>query len=272
MAIRRDVGARLKHGMFRAGFAPMNVYNAMMRVGLGALKREVVRGQGQGLLKRLFLSFDDVDWPRTAAYSLGNVGQIFLNVAGREPQGSVQPGAAYEATRTRIVERLAQLRDPHTGELVVETIYRREDVYAGEQLACAPDILFIPRRLEYFGFGEYEFGSNKVIEAMRRGISGTHRLTGVFLAYGAAVKPGVVVDGARLVDLAPTLLHILGEPIPSTMDGRVLEEALVDGFQPARGLGETPIWQAPVGHNGQGLSDEDAQIVAQRLRSLGYVG
>lgn len=272
MSIRPDARSRLKHGMFRAGFAPMNVYNAMMRFGLGALKREVVRGQGQGLLKTLFLSFDDVDWSRTTAYSLGNVGQVFLNVVGREPQGCVQPGADYEAVRTSIIDRLQKLQDPQTGELVVETIYRREEVYSGEQLERAPDILFIPRRLEYFGFGEYEFGSNKVIEAMQRGISGTHRLTGVFLAYGAAVKPGVVVDGASLVDLAPTMLHVMGESVPAHMDGRVLEEILADGFVSSQSTGQPSQWQAPVGHNGHGLSAEDAQTLAQRLRSLGYVG
>ena len=272
MSIRPDARSRLKHGMFRAGFAPMNVYNAMMRFGLGALKREVVRGQGQGLLKTLFLSFDDVDWSRTTAYSLGNVGQVFLNVVGREPQGCVQPGADYEAVRTSIIDRLQKLQDPQTGELVVETIYRREEIYRGEQLERAPDILFIPRRLEYFGFGEYEFGSNKVIEAMQRGISGTHRLTGIFLAYGAAVKPGVVVDGASLVDLAPTMLHVMGESVPAHMDGRVLEEILADGFVPSQSTGQPSQWQAPVGHNGYGLSAEDAQTLAQRLRSLGYVG
>ena len=272
MAIRPGARSRLKHGMFRAGFAPMNVYNTMMRFGLGALKREVVRGQGQGLLKTLFLSFDDVDWSRTVAYSLGNVGQIFLNVVGREPQGCVQPGRDYEDVRSRIINRLQELRDPQTGERVVETIYRREEVYDGEQLECAPDILFIPLRLEYFGFGEYEFGSHKVIEAMQRGISGTHRMSGIFLAYGAAVKPGVVVEGASLTDLAPTMLHVMGEPVPAQMDGRVLAEILVDGFQPPK-LSDQPYqWQAPAEHNGQGLSPEDAQTLAQRLRSLGYVG
>ena len=268
----------LKHGTYRAGFAPMNVYNAMMRFGLGALKREVVRGQGQGLLKTLFLSFDDVDWSRTTAYSLGNVGQVFSNVVGREPQGCVQPGAEYEAVRTSIIDRLQKLRDPQTGELVVETIYRREEIYSGEQLERAPDILFIPRRLEYFGFGEYEFGSNNVIEAMQRGISGTHRLDRVFLAYGAAVKPGVVVDGASLVDLAPTMLHVMGELVPAHMDGRVLEEILTDGFVPSQSTGQPSQWQAPVGHNGHGLSVEDcgnpgstfAQLGIRRLTS--YLG
>ena len=66
----------------------MNVYNSLMQLGFGALKRKVVRGQGQGLLKTLFLSFADIDWTRTVAYSLGNVGQICINLKGREPHGA----------------------------------------------------------------------------------------------------------------------------------------------------------------------------------------
>jgi hypothetical protein len=83
MQIQPGLRSRLKHSLFRLGFSPMNVYNLLMQLGLGLLKREVVRGQGQGLLKTLFLSFEDVDWSRTVAYSLGNIGQIYLNVAGR---------------------------------------------------------------------------------------------------------------------------------------------------------------------------------------------
>jgi predicted AlkP superfamily phosphohydrolase/phosphomutase len=256
----------------------MNVYDTLMRLGLGSLKREVVRGQGQGLLKTLFLSFEDIDWSRTQAYSLGNVGQVYLNVAGREPQGCVQPGAEYEQVREQIIARLQTLRDPESGELVVESIYRREELYHGEHLGKAPDIVFLPRRLEYFGFGEYEFGSHKIIESMRRGISGTHRMNGVFMAYGASIQPGAVVENASLYDLAPTILHLMGEPVAAHMDGRVLDEALAPAGSRA------PRTPQPVSTSGQGdtsgndaapgdtLSAEDKKILADRLRSLGYVG
>jgi predicted AlkP superfamily phosphohydrolase/phosphomutase len=164
-----------------------------------------------------------------------------------------------------------ELRDPQTGEQVVEAAYRREDIYNGDQLEHAADVVFIPRRLEYFGFGEYEFGSHKVIEAMQRGISGTHRMNGIFLAYGATVHPGVVED-ARILDLAPTILHLMGLPIPEHMDGRVLQEIL-SGVVP---VGPAPAqprqWNGPSGGQEEELSEEDLQILTDRLRSLGYVG
>lgn len=275
MAVNPGLGTRLKHTLFRGGFSPMNVYDTLMRLGLGSLKREVVRGQGQGLLKTLFLSFEDIDWERTQAYSLGNVGQIYLNVAGREPQGCVQPGAEYGQVRERIIARLQTLRDPESGELVVESIHRREELYHGEHLEKAPDIVFLPRRLEYFGFGEYEFGSHKIIESMRRGISGTHRMNGVFMAYGAAIQPGAVVKDASLVDLAPTILHLMGEPPVGHMDGRVLSEALAPaGTVAARAARRPPVPDSSDGDGipGATLSAEDKKILADRLRSLGYVG
>ena len=275
MQLKPGARSRIKHALFRSGFSPMNVYDTLMRLGFGALKREVVRGQGQGLLKTLFLSFEDVDWGRTQAYSLGNVGQIRINLAGREPFGCVQPGAEYEQVRSSIIERLATLRDPKTGEAVVETVYRREELYSGDYLDEAPDIVFLPRRLEYFGFGEYEFGSHKIIEAMKRGISGTHRMNGIFMAYGAAVRKGVEIQNANLTDLAPTILHLMGEAVPAHMDGRVLAAALREDFEPVIRQRSAVAVDSDA-HSGPSagevLSAEEQKVLADRLRSLGYVG
>jgi predicted AlkP superfamily phosphohydrolase/phosphomutase len=272
MHLKPGLRSQVKGTLFRWGFSPMNVYNLLMRFGLGALKREVVRGQGQGLLKTLFLSFEDIDWPRTEAYSLGNIGQIRINLVDREPFGCIQPGADYEQVRDRIVDRLAELRDPETGEAVVEIVYRREEIYNGPQLEHAPDIVFIPKRLEYFGFGEYEFGSHKIIEAMQRGISGTHRLQGIFLAYGSSIQPGVEIETARIIDLAPTILHLLGTPIPDHMDGRVLHEVLDPTFKPIQTAGSTQFWPDSSESSQDGLTPEERELLTERLRSLRYVG
>lgn len=183
----------------------------------------------------------------------------------------MQPGEDYEQVRQQIMDRLAELRDPATGEKVVETIYRREEIYSGDQLDRAADIVFIPTRLEYFGFGEYEFGSHKIIESMQRGISGTHRLNGIFLAYGAAVQAGVEIEGASLIDLAPTILHMMSVPIPEEMDGRVLEGIFQADYRPAP-LTTRGEWSQSENGQGGGLTESQKQIVADRLRGLGYVG
>lgn len=276
LKIKRAPGATIKSTLFNLGFAPMRIYNLLMRLGLGALKREVVRGKGQGLLKTFFLSFGDVDWARTSAYSLGNVGQIRLNVRGRDPQGMIEPGEEYESVRDEIMARLWELRDPKTGEQVVQEVYRREDIYWGKNVEHAADIVFIPTRMEYFGFGEYEFGSNEVIETVKRGISGTHRPYGIVMLWGKPVQPGAEVKGASLHDLAPTILHLMGQPVPADMDGRVLTAALkpeyadmTAGDRVAQAVDERAA--APEAGADE-LSDEDEEIIVERLRGLGYVG
>ena len=115
---------------------------------------------------------------------------------------------------------------------------------------------------------------------MRRGISGTHRMNGIFMAYGAAIQPGAVVENASLVDLAPTILRLMGEPVAGHMDGRVLSEALVPDVAAALAQQHAARSQSdgnggPSGDKGNGqdtLSAEDKKVLADRLRSLGYVG
>jgi predicted AlkP superfamily phosphohydrolase/phosphomutase len=275
LRMKRTLMVRVKLGLFDLGFAPMRIYDLLMRLGLGALKREVVRGRGQGFLRRLFPSFDDVDWPRTVAYALGNVGQIRLNVRGREPQGTIEPGEQYEAVRDEIIARLEELRDPQTGEQVVEAVHRREEIYWGQHVDQAADIVFIPTRMEYFGFGEYEFGSSEIIEAMKRGISGTHRLNGMALLWGDAVLAGTQLRDAQIFDLAPTILHLMGEAVPRDMDGRVLTEALGPEYakmRQAEGVRLSEAPRRPPTAADKALSAEDARVIAERLRGLGYVG
>lgn len=266
--------AYVKRLSFAAGFTPMQVYNLLMRLGLGAFKREVVRGHGQRLLKTLFLSFDEVDWRHSRAYSLGNVGQIHLNVQGREPLGCVAPGTEYDEVREAVIARLAEFRDPETGEAVVEQVFRREEIYHGPHLDRAPDILFLPRNLEYFGFGEYEFGSNRIIEPVARGISGTHRMNGILLMAGQPIRAGHEITGAHIVDLAPTILHLLGLSAPPTMDGRILTETLDEAMVPASALvAESEEYASkPSRDDHAGFTPDEEAAVLKRLRNLGYVG
>jgi predicted AlkP superfamily phosphohydrolase/phosphomutase len=267
MSIRPSPIARLKAFLFRMGFSPMFIYNILMNVGLGKIKREVVRGRSQKL-RLFFLSFDDVDWSKTVGYSLGNIGQIRINVKGREPQGVVEPGSEYDRVVGEVIERLSQVRDPKNGELVVEHIYRRSEIYAGDAFEDAPDILFLPRRLEYFGFGEYEFGDHRIIVPVTRGISGTHRMNGIGLAWGTAIRSGML-NGVKLEDLAPTILHLMGQPIPAHMDGRPLLEILAEkaSLPPPQ---EGTAWKGKQPSNKE-LSQDEQERIRRRLQDLGYV-
>ena len=78
----------------------------------------------------------------------------------------------------------------------------------------------------------FEFGSRRLIAADPI-YSGSHRMEGIFLAQGPDVARGRSTMGFRILDLAPTILHLMGVPVPTSMDGRVLSEAFEPGSSAA---------------------------------------
>jgi len=99
---------------------------------------------------------------------------------------------------------------------------------------------------------------------------GTHRLHGILIVRGPAFRKNVEIEGARLLDMAPTILHLLGQPVPDDMDGHVLEELFEPSFlaqNPVqRRSGDGSGWQQQVAY-----SAEESAIVEQRLKDLGYI-
>jgi predicted AlkP superfamily phosphohydrolase/phosphomutase len=272
MRIRRSLGSRLRRLIFEAGLSPVEIYDVMLRLGLGFVKGAVTKGKNRGLLANFFLSFADVDWSRTAAYGVGNGGQIFVNLKGREPQGIVEPGPAYDRVVRDLLDRLHDLFDPRTGERIAVDAYRREELYSGENLDLMPDVVFLPRDLRRMPFGEYEFGSHRLV-GPAWSISGTHRMNGVLMLWGAGVKQGTSLHGAHMVDVAPTILALLGLDVPADMDGRVVSEALQEGVISAVAEAVPPPDDGAAGRPaGDSLSVEEEAEIAARLRGLGYVG
>ena len=165
LELKTGGGASVRNLLFRAGVVPMTFYHLLLQMGLGRLKKKARFGQKQSWLTPFFLSFRDVDWSRTKAYSIGSTaGQVYLNLKGREPMGIVQPGTESDEIREEIIKELKELVDQETGERVVEEIYRKEEIYSGPHLSEAPDIVFLPKGLKIAAFGEYEFASHRILD------------------------------------------------------------------------------------------------------------
>jgi predicted AlkP superfamily phosphohydrolase/phosphomutase len=223
------------------------------------------------------LSFSEIEWDRTKAYGFGMYGNIYINLKGREPNGIVRPGREYEELRHQIIEDLSQLRDPETGEQIVERIYKREELYQGPYLKDAPDLLIGWKDYSYYtavALGMEKgpiFGSHMNIDSSEYKHVGTHRLNGVFMAMGKNIRQGVGILNARIIDLAPTILYILGQPIPTDMDGRVLAEIFEEEFV----KNNPPKYSAPpyvfAPNESVFYTEEESVMVAERLRDLGYL-
>ncbi|MFC2029615.1 alkaline phosphatase family protein [Chloroflexota bacterium] len=260
-------GTSLKRLLFRLGFTPLRMFRITKALGLGRLRKKVRFQQQAGLVNRVFLSFDDVDWSRTKAFSIGSFGQVYINLAGDRPEGIVQPGPEYEELKELIARDALALRDPRSGEALVDRVYRREELYSGPYADRTPDLIVQPRGWEYMAFGHADFGSNRLVEPIV-GLSGHHRLDGVVIMAGAGIQPGIHLEEANITDLAPTILHAMSVAVPRDLDGRVLSEAF-----------EAP---SPVAYSdanifkdvssAPGLTDDEMAEVQDKLQGWGYAG
>jgi predicted AlkP superfamily phosphohydrolase/phosphomutase len=270
LKLKRSALTRLKYALFRLGLTPLGAFRLAKTLRLGFLRRRFRFQRGAGLMKRLFLSFADVDWARTKAFAVGSFGQIYINVAGKRPQGIVEPGKEYEDLREEIAARAQEILDPHTGEKVVERVYRREEIYTGPLLEKAPDLVLQSRNWEYMAFGHADFGASHVIEPIF-GMSGHHRPDGILILAGECVKEGVKLEGANITDLAPTILYAMEVPIPADMDGRLLAEAFAPEFlSKVKVQYSDELSDRETGEDEYSTADEEE--IRERLRGLGYVG
>jgi predicted AlkP superfamily phosphohydrolase/phosphomutase len=235
---------------------------------------------GQALESRLSLIPNDerprldeaVDWSRTQAYSTGYIGQIYINLKGREPQGIVAPGGEYEALRGQLISRLYELRDPEDGGRVVDAVRKREEMYDGPYAGAGADLLVSMRGLSYITRDGYELATGgSIFSSPMNHESGGHRPQGVLMALGPTIAPGTTVASARIVDAMPSILHMLGCVVPRNLDGRTIPELFPPGH-----LAEHPPQYAElprqVGLAENLWSEEEEREVMERLRRLGYLG
>jgi len=223
MKVKRRVLSSLRYGLFKLGISPSNLYAMLERIGSERLTLDRVSPKKRmSILNSFFFSTRDIDWSRTVAFASGVTGGLKLNVKGREPEGIVESGQEYDALRSQIIDRLEKLTDPDCAEKVVRSVHLREEVYQGAYVEKAPDIL--ARTGEgYEFFGMYGFPSNAIVKDTF-GNSGGHTDHGILIAQGPEIVEGKDIGGARIIDIAPTVLSILGMPIPEYMDGRVLRD------------------------------------------------
>ncbi len=226
-------------------------------------------------------SFGSIDWARTTAYTLSNYGHIRLNLRGREPFGIVEPGNLY-AVASELRDRLAEVRHPDSDRIIFKEVSLAAECFHPPIHPDTPDI--IPMIADYGNYcnsvsdycegfeGAFEAASDTIKRMSLAGFGAAyqrisdHDQNGIFIASGPGVKPQTDVVGLRLIDVAPTVLALMGSEVPKHMDGVVLSQVWPD-------LSSAQVSHVPVpdsfpaataGHEDVGRS------VAQDLKSIGY--
>ncbi|OJW16743.1 MAG: phosphodiesterase [Planctomycetales bacterium 71-10] len=272
IALKGGMYVRQKHWFYRRGVTPEWFYGLMSRWGMANHRVTRFRGKQESWIDRLgekaFLSREHIDWSRTRAYAQGNFGQIFLNLKGRQPQGCVDPKDA-RTLLDEIKAGLMEITDPKTGERLVEHVHEGADLYHGPHAEKAPDLTVVLKDWKYRTIGLHDFTTHKVV-APAFGPTGDHRMEGVLIAGGPGIQPHTTPQGANLLDIAPTVLHLLGLPVPADMDGRVLSELLTPD------LAATADRREDRGDDhgaadGPTYEEEDEAAIQARLADLGYL-
>ena len=165
-----------------------------------------------------------IDWQQTKAWGEGGYySRIFLNVEGREPQGII-PRKDYDAVRDELKEKLEALGDEQ-GTPIGTRVLKPEEVYP-ETNGVPPDLIAYLGNLNWRSVGSIGLNTIHTFENDTGPDDANHAEKGIFILC----DPGTPADNAHtfrsglsLYDVAPTVLSILGIPIPPDMEGKVIQ-------------------------------------------------
>lgn len=163
----------------------------------------------------------EVDWSRTKAWGDGGyVGRVYLNVAGREPQGVIPPNE-YDQIRDELAEKLKAIPDA-AGKDIRTRVFKPQEIYRSVE-GVAPDLMAYFDDLLWRSVGSLGHGSVHTLENDTGPDDCNHAESGMFILYDPKNKRSHhEAKGARLFDVAVTLLDIFGLPIPAQVQGESL--------------------------------------------------
>jgi hypothetical protein len=217
-----------------------------------------------------------IDWSQTQAFSeeLSYFPSLWLNVRGREPQGTVEP-AAVPRILDRLRSELLAMRDPFDGGAVVERVLTRDEIAEGPYAERLPDLVLELRRPDGYSYASMTSRGGCEAEPMRKlragemtgargtSMAGAHRKHGLCILSGAGVRPGTYAAGT-LADAGATALALCGSSPHRGADGRAWKDCvdLPKSIEPSALDIDSAVVEYSV--------DEEA-LLADRLRALGYL-
>ena len=267
--LKRSVYTELLSGTLR------RMWKSLPRRKKDMVKRLIPNLRGE-MASRFF--FSRIDMSRTKAYAEESKGFIWVNVEGRDPKGTVRPDKEYEEVRSYLINELVDMKCPESGEPIVDSVNKREDIYWGNYVHKAPDIVVTFKSKGYVPRPSYNVDEEIALKVTHDKseddlrANARHEQNGILLIKGKHIRKNAVIKGTHIMDVAPTILHILGVAVPEDMDGKVLKDAFYDEFlrlHPVRYFSGDE--SAVAGEDREVYSEDEEEIIGARLRDLGYL-
>jgi hypothetical protein len=161
------------------------------------------------------------DWGRTVAFAIPGLhaGFIRVNLAGREPAGTVDTGAGYRGLLAEMEAELSRLIDPVAGTPAVRRVYRTADLTGGAPPEHLPDLVVEWQQAPHF-LERLVHARGEIRQALPRYCPDSyHSLEGLFAAAGPSIAPRGDLGAVDVLDVAPSCLGLLGVPAPTRMEG-----------------------------------------------------
>jgi len=202
-----------------------------------------------------------INWNHTVAYCHTSQG-ISINLQGREKLGIVP-----EYKKVKLLEQikvsLTKLSHPLTKKPIVKKFFLKEEIFKGDYLKDAPDLLFLPL------IGVTKRGYMRNFQRLPWK-TGEHDLEGIFLGIGENIRKNCQIKPLSIMDIAPTILYVMGYEIPVDMDGKVISDIFIEEwFKKYPPKFTEKIEKKP--KNGVSLTEEEQNVIENELKSLGYL-
>ncbi|RJQ17688.1 MAG: hypothetical protein C4560_08215 [Nitrospiraceae bacterium] len=233
-----------------------------------AAERATVSPASGNVIERLeYGSVHNIDWDKTKAFLVNDWG-----IEIRADKGS----EAYDQIREDIIAKMRKLVDDN-GKAIVRDVWKKEEIFNGPYLAEIPDIVFIT--MEDYGMGILPsreitgvINKDQYGRSDGRYFRGDHEgaIEGIFMATGPNIKPGKLNIKAGLLDIMPTVLHMLGVPVPEDVDGIVLKELFKEGSHALLQDVKKKDYGRPQ-HHPDSLSSEENKEIIESLKQMGYM-
>ena len=218
---------------------------------------------------RTFINIvSDLDLSKSKVYIIGHTipfGAIYINSKNLNPKGIVNE-EEYEKIKRTIVDSLLNLKDDINRDVKV-TVYDTKKIYSGNKIESLPDIIFTINNWSCVIVKDFKANFLYKDAPYSNRHTGSHRLNGIFLAYGPDIKNGFEVKGLKIYDVAPTILHMFNAPIPKDMDGRVLTEI----FKPESEIAKRKPKYVDMNFYERKALEEWTKAKIERLKKLGKI-
>jgi predicted AlkP superfamily phosphohydrolase/phosphomutase len=261
-----------QNGWLKFGSGKSLLRSSIKRVAKGSGLDKLIPETWRRRARDDFSAYNCIDWSATLAYSGTPLEQgVRINLQGREPLGIVEPGTEHETLRAEIAQQLLQIRDPKRGTQIIDRVYPCEELYDGPAMQQAPDLVFSLN--DYRCILSEGLPDQPLFDEFPFPWAGYHNPQGIFVAAGHRVEPIGYLANAHIADIAPTVLHLLGVPIPRDVDGRVLSELLSPSWMAANPVSyREAADERSIEFTKDAYADEDVSLIEDRLRRLGYLG